>query len=116
MLDKLREMAGPEANVLESDADGDTIVIGPNADYRAEVLKDGDLGDNDVFKDVVREADQAQHGPVRQRQRVRGRHRGGGGRRATRSSSRTSSRSPGSAMTGWVDDDVAHAVLRLTTD
>ena len=60
MLDKLREMAGPEANVLESDADGDTIVIGPNSDYRAEVLKDGDLGDNDVFKDVVREADKAQ--------------------------------------------------------
>ena len=60
MLDKLRDMAGPEANVLESDADGDTIVIGPNDDYRADVLKDGDLGDNDVFKDVVREADKAQ--------------------------------------------------------
>ena len=34
-------------------------MIGPNDDYRADVLKDGDLGDNDVFKDVVREADQA---------------------------------------------------------
>ena len=60
VLDKLRDTAGPQANVLESDADGDTIVIGPNADYRADVLKDGGLGDNDVFKDVVREADQAQ--------------------------------------------------------
>ena len=60
VLDKLRDMAGPRANVLESDADGDTIVIGPNSDYRSEVLKDGDLGDDDVFKDVVREADQAQ--------------------------------------------------------
>ena len=60
VLDKLREMAGPQANVLESDADGDTIVIGPNDDYRADVLEDGGLGDNDVFKDVVREADEAQ--------------------------------------------------------
>ncbi len=60
VLDKLREMAGPEANVLESDADGDTIVIGPNADYRTQVLGDGGLGGNDVFQDVVREADQAQ--------------------------------------------------------
>ena len=32
VLDKLRDMAGPEAEVLESDDDGDTIVIGPNPD------------------------------------------------------------------------------------
>ena len=60
VLDKLREMAGPQANVLESDAEGEVIAIGPNADYRGELLEDGGLGDDDVFKDVVREADQAQ--------------------------------------------------------
>ena len=60
VLDKLRDMAGPQANVLESDKDGDVIVVGPNADYRDEVLEDGGLGDNDVFKDVVRESDKAQ--------------------------------------------------------
>ena len=115
VLDKLREMAGPDAGVLDSDSDGDTIVIGPNADYRAEVLEDGDLGDNDVFKDVVREADQA---PARSCS-------------STSTSSRTRSRTrrprttrfldnlepiSGFGITGWVDDDVTHAVVRLTTN
>ena len=94
MLEKLRELAGPEAGVLDSDADGDTIVIGPNDDYRAEVLKDGDLGDNDVFKDVVREADQASTILFVNVERVRGRDQGRGRRRGR--VSRTSSRSPGS--------------------
>ena len=35
------------------------VVIGPNADYREHVLDDGGLGDDDVFKDVVREVDDA---------------------------------------------------------
>ncbi len=115
VLDKLREMAGPEANVLESDADGETIVVGPNADYRADVLKDGDLGDNDVFQDVVREADEAHtvlFVNVNEFQDAIEDAAGESDEEFVENLEPVS----GFGMTGWVDDGVAHAVLRLTTD
>ena len=56
----LQQFPGPsEAELLGSDADGDTVAIGPNADYRRQLLADGGLGDDKVFKDVAREADKA---------------------------------------------------------
>jgi hypothetical protein len=114
VLDKLRDMAGPQANVLESDANGDTIVIGPNEDYRSEVLKDGDLGDNDVFKDVVREAGQANtilfvnvnsfEDAIAEL--------------ADGDDEFIDNLKPiaGFGVTAWVDGDTAHGVVRLTTD
>ena len=33
--------------------------IGPNADYRKPVLGKGSLGDNEVYRDVIRESDKA---------------------------------------------------------
>jgi hypothetical protein len=116
VLDKLREMAGPEANVLESDADGETIVIGPNADYRSEVLEDGGLGDNDVFRDVVREADQAQTVLFVNVNEFED---------AIEMSMADDDDDDffanlepisGFGVTAWVDDGVAHSVARLTTD
>lgn len=59
VLDKLGDQLGPEADILEADADGDVIAIGPNADYRGQLLADGTLGESDTFRDVIREADQA---------------------------------------------------------
>jgi hypothetical protein len=115
VLDKLREMAGPEANVLESDADGDTIVIGPDADYRAELLEDGTLGDNDVFKDVVRESDKAGtilFVNVDQFQAAIEDAAGESDQDFVDNLKPVS----GFGITGWVDDGVAHAVVRLTTD
>ena len=115
VLDKLRDMAGPEANVLESDADGDTIVIGPNDDYRAEVLKDGGLGDNDVFQDVVREADKAQtvlFVNVDEFEDVIADAAGDSDQEFIDNLKPIS----GFGVTGWVDGDTAHAVVRLTTD
>ena len=101
--------------MLESDADGDTIVIGPNSDYRAEVLKDGDLGDNDVFKDVVREADKAQtvlFVNVDEFEDVIAEAAGEGDQEFIDNLKPVS----GFGITGWVDGETAHAVLRLTTD
>ena len=115
VLDKLREMAGPEANVLESDADGATIVIGPNSDYRADVLKDGDLGDNDVFQDVVREADKAQtvlFVNVDEFEDAIADAAGDSDQEFIDNLKPVS----GFGVTGWVDGDTAHAVVRLTTD
>jgi hypothetical protein len=115
VLDKLREMAGPEANVLESDADGDTIVIGPDADYRADVLDDGDLGDNDVFRDAVREADQAQTVLFVNVDELQAAIEDAAGESDQDFVTNLEPVS-GLGITGWVDDGVAHSVVRVTTD
>jgi hypothetical protein len=115
VLDKLRDTAGPEVSVLESDSDGDVIVIGPNADYRADVLKNGDLGDNDVFKDVVREADKAQTVLFVNVDEFEA---------AIEKAADDSDQEfidnlevvSGVGATAWVDGDVSHSVLRLTTN
>ena len=44
---------------LASDSSGDLEVVGPSKDYRAQVLKGGDLGGDDTFRSVVPEADRA---------------------------------------------------------
>jgi hypothetical protein len=60
VLDKLRpQVSEGEGFFLDSDSDGDMIAIGPDEDYRKQLLEDGDLGDSDVFQNVVREADDA---------------------------------------------------------
>ena len=115
MLDKLREMAGPDAGVLEADSEGDTIVIGPNADYRADVLEDGDLGDSDVFEDVVREADDAQTILfVNVDEFQEGIEDAAGETDAEF----VENLEPvaGFGVIGWIDDGVAHSVVRVTTD
>ncbi len=115
VLDKLRDMAGPQANVLESDKDGDVIVIGPNADYRADVLKDGGLGDNDVFKDVVREADDAQtilFVDVDEFEDAIKDAVGDGDQEFFDNLKVVS----GFGASAWIDDDVSHSVIRLATN
>ena len=59
VLDKLRPQMGGAEALLDSDSDGDVVVIGPDADYRERLLDDGDLGDSEAFENVVREADDA---------------------------------------------------------
>jgi hypothetical protein len=115
VLDKLREQAGPQANVLESDASGDVIVIGPNADYRAAVLKDGGLGDNNVFKDVVREADKAQTVlfiDVDEFEAAIAAAAGDSDQEFIDNLKPIS----GFGVSAWVDGDVSHSVLRVATN
>jgi hypothetical protein len=60
VLDKLRpQVSEGEDFFLDSNSDGDMIAIGPDQDYRKQLLEDGDLGDSDVFQNVVREAGDA---------------------------------------------------------
>lgn len=59
VLSTLVGRLGSEANILGNDADGDMVAIGPNPDYRKQLLEDGGLGDSDVFQNVVREAGEA---------------------------------------------------------
>ena len=115
VLDKLRQMAGPQVLPLDSDASGQSVVIGPDADYRAEVLKDGDLGDNEVFQDVVREADRAHavlYVNVNELEEAIKRAVGDGDQGFVDNLRPVA----GFGVTGWIDGGVAHAVVRLTTD
>jgi hypothetical protein len=60
VLDKVRKRIGaPMSEPLRSRSAGDTVAIGPNDDYLAEIIQDGSLGDSEAFRDVVREADRA---------------------------------------------------------
>jgi hypothetical protein len=115
VLDKLREMAGPDDYVLDSDADGDTVVVGPNADFRKEVLGDGGLGDDDVFKDVIREADDASaivFVNVNEFEDALQDAMGDGDEEFLDNIKPVS----GIGAESWVDDDVAHGIVRITTD
>lgn len=56
---RLVEFAGAPPEAFGTDVDGDLVAIGPNPDYRTELLEDGRLGDTDAFRNVVREAEQA---------------------------------------------------------
>ena len=58
VLDKLRSRAG-DLPFLGSDSSGDLEVVGPSEDYRKQVLKGGDLGDDDAFRSVVPDAGRA---------------------------------------------------------
>ncbi len=59
VVSRIVAAVGGPPELFGTDADGDVVAIGPNADYRAELLEDGGLGDTDAFQNVVREADQA---------------------------------------------------------
>lgn len=60
VLDKLlAKLPAQAADQVKYDASGTSVVIGPDGDYRAQVLKKGDLGGTKDFRDVVPHADQA---------------------------------------------------------
>lgn len=118
VLEKLVASASetdPEAGeILGSDSDGDFVVIGPDADYRAEVLEGGGLGDSDVFEDVVREAGDA--GSI-----LFVNFDAGDGWLVGLGDDDPELREnleplEGLGLSGWLDDGVGHGVLRITTD
>lgn len=114
VLEKIRAQNGTGFRVTDSDSEGDVIVVGPNADYRAEVLKDGHLGDSDVFRDVVREAAKASAIFFVN-------FDAGGGwlsNLAGDDAQIEENLEPlsGLGLTTWEDDGVAHTVLRITTN
>ncbi len=118
VLDKLRPQLdaflGPEGGLLDSSTEGDLVAIGPDADYRADVVGDGGLGDSEVFRDVVREADRASviafvnfdadNGWLL---RVLG---------SELDTAENVAPLVGLGASVWQQDDTAHAVLRVTTD
>lgn len=60
VLDKLRASAGmPEDGPLRSVAEGDVVVVGPNAEYLEKLAAEGDLAASEAYEDVAGEADDA---------------------------------------------------------
>jgi len=115
VLDKVRGQMGPEeATFLEADAGDDMIAIGPNADYRGELLAGGTLGESDTFRDVIREAEQA--GVIFYLDFDAGDDwlttLAGDDPEAA------DNLAPLSAVgvSAWSEDNIAHGVLRVTTD
>ena len=114
VLDKLRtDMSTEEAKALETDSDGGMVAMGPNPDYRSQVLGDGNLGDSDVFQDVVREADKASA-------LVYVNFDAGDWlmNLAQDNQEAVDNLEPleGFGISAWQEDDAAHAVVRLTTN
>lgn len=108
VLDKLPDDG---VGLFDYDKGDDVVVVGPDADYRAQLVEDGDLGDSDTFRDVVENADDASavvyvdldadwftdlfdddeldanFEPL-----------------------------AAAGLSTWLDDDAVHAVLKITTD
>jgi len=114
VVDKIVAQDESAADFLGTDSDGDIVVIGPDAEYRAAVLKHGTLGDNDVYQDVVRESDKASavlfvnfNAGDDWLVRVAG---------DDPTVKENLVPLAGFGITAWKDDTWTHSVLRLTTD
>jgi hypothetical protein len=59
VLGKLRPKLGSDAATVDSDSQGDLVVVGPSAAYRQHVLAGGHLGDDGAFRSVVPDASDA---------------------------------------------------------
>jgi hypothetical protein len=116
VLDKVRDQMNAEEDTkaLESDSSGDMVAIGPDSDYRSQVLENGNLGDTEVFKDVVREADKASFLMFVNFDAGDDwlANLAGGDPEAKENLAPLQ----GFGISAWQEDDAAHAVMRLTTD
>ncbi len=114
VLDKIRSQMGTDADLLISESDDDVIAIGADDGYVSELLENGNLGDSDAFKNVIREADQASSIFFVN-------FDAGDGWLAELAGDDEMAKEnleplEGLGLSAWQDDDVAHGVLRLTTN
>jgi hypothetical protein len=59
IVEKLKSLAGAGGDIVSVRSKGDTVAIGTDKDYVATLLEDGDLGDTPAFTTVVPEAGRA---------------------------------------------------------
>ena len=57
--DRIAEIVDRIGEPLGVDTEGDTVVVGPDADYRQQLLEDGGLGGTDAFRHAVPDAGDA---------------------------------------------------------
>lgn len=114
-LDKIKVQMGPDAELLETDVEGDRVTISPDADYRASLAGGGSLGDSEAYDEVVEDADEAAavlfvdfDADDNWLARLAGEE----------DPEIAENIEPLSAfgITGWLEDGVSHSVVKLTTD
>ncbi|WP_372727263.1 DUF3352 domain-containing protein [Nocardioides sp.] len=114
VLDRVGSRFGPlAAGLLGSDADGDLSVIGPDPDYRAAVLAGGELGELEAYREAVPESERSMF--VLFVNFDRGSWLNG---LSADDPELMENLEPLHAFgfSGWMDGDVGHSLLRLTTD
>ena len=114
-LDKIKAQMGPDADMLETEVEGDRVTLSPNADYRSTLAGGGSLGDSEAFDEVVEDADEAAavlfvdfDADDNWLARLAGEE----------DPEIAENIEPLSAfgVTGWLEDGVSHSVVKLTTD
>jgi hypothetical protein len=115
VLDKIKPQMGPDADLLETEVEGDRVALSPNADYRSTLAAGGSLGDSAAFDVVVEDADGAAavlfvdfDADDNWLARLAG----------DEDPAFAANIEPLSAfgITGWVEGGTSHSVLKLTTD
>ncbi len=117
VIDKIldgQDVPEEDKELFVSDSDGEFIAIGPNEDYRSEILEDGDLGGSDTYENVVRQSgDAASIFYVNF-------DAGDGWLEALFEGDEEVQENvaplEGAGLSAWADDGVGHAVLRITTE
>ncbi|MET0524071.1 MAG: DUF3352 domain-containing protein [Nocardioides sp.] len=114
ILEKIRPQLGSQSEFLLSESEGDKIAIGLDQDYVSELLEDGDLGDSEVFKHVIREPGDASSIFFVN-------FDAGDGwlvKIAGDEKDVAENLEPleGVGMSAWVEDDSSHVVFRVTTN
>lgn len=114
VLDKLTPQLGPESDLLGTDSKGDFLVVGPNGDYRGSLLDGGGLGDSASFKAAV------PHGNDSTVVVYVNFDAGNGwlDQLAESDPSIADDVKPLDSLgiSGWVDGDTSHVIVKLTTD
>lgn len=110
VLATIAESLGP---VVGNDAEGDMVAIGPNPDYRGQLLEDGGLGDSDVYQNVVRESGDANAIFFVNFDAGDWLTELAGGDQEIEDNLDPLE---GLGVSSWSDDDSTHAVFRLTTN
>ena len=89
------------------------VAVGPNPDYRGQLLEDGGLGDSDVYQNVVRESGDANAIFFVN-------FDAGDWLTSLAEGDQEIGRQPapleGLGFSSWTDDGASHAVFRLTTN
>ncbi len=114
VLDKLRSTDPSVGEVLVSEAGDGYVVISPSDDYRKKLLEDGGLGDSETYQDVIPE--EGRDGAVLFLDLDAGDWLE---QLAAEDGPETAENvEPLSAvgLSGWLDGDVSHGLLRITTD
>lgn len=116
VLAKIQAQAGGAGSFLESSESDDSVAVGPSESYREKLLESGELGDQDVFRDVVPEADDASVVFFVDLDQVQGLLEDTDAGADEQEIFANLEKLEGIGASAWVDGDVTHAVFRVATD